>query len=977
MSGYRLSVGGTLVDPATRLSFRFDDKAYQGLAGDSLASALLAGGVSLFGRSFKYHRRRGLFAAGPEEPNALVELRGGARREPNLKAPVVELYDGLEAWSQNRWPSLGFDLMAVNGLLDKLFVAGFYYKTFKWPSSFWEKLYEPLIRRAAGLGRLSGEPDPDSYETATAHADLLVVGSGPAGLLAARTAARAGRRVILVERDARLGGSLLTTRRTIDGQPGAAWAAAVEAELAAAPHVRILRRTTVFGTYDGGQFGALERVADHLPVPPPHCPRQRAWTLVAGEAIVAAGAIERPIVFPGNDLPGVMLAGALRHYAVGYGAAAGRAVTLFTANDSGWHAAADLIASGVTVAAVIDPRADVAPVLTAAVAAGGGRALAGARLRRALGGKALEAIDVDLPGGGSDRIATDALGVSGNWQPDIQLATHRGDRPVWSDAHAAFTAGKLPPGIRLAGAAAGTFRLADIFAAGATEAAVDHEGAALTPFWHVGGTMGAGKAFVDFQHDVTDADVALAAREGYVSVEHLKRYTTLGMATDQGRTANLNGLAILAELTGRTIPQTGITTMRPPVEPVAIGALAGHHRAMAFRPRRLPPIHMVAVEREAQMIEVGPWWRAQWFPLPHETDWQQSVDREVTTVRKAVGVCDMSTLGKIEVFGPDAAAFLTRLCANSVMKLAVGRCAYFLMLREDGYAYDDGTVARLGPERFVMTCSTAHAAKVYEQVEYARQVLFPEMDVVVQSATEQWAQLALAGPRARDVLARIVDPGFDLSGAAFPPVACAETTVLGGVRARLFRLTFSGELAFEIAVPARRGADLMRRLLIAGQDFGIVPYGTEAVGAMRIEKGHPVGSEINGQTSAHMLGLGAFAERKHDCIGRVLAARPYLTDPARGRLVGLKPVDRAARLRAGAHLLPKGPDATAAHDQGWITSVAHSPTLGCWIGLGFLAHGDKRHGEIVRAYDPVRGGDVEVEVVAPCFVDPEGNRARA
>ncbi|MBH0237747.1 sarcosine oxidase subunit alpha family protein [Methylobrevis albus] len=993
MSGYRLPRGG-LVDRARSLPFSFDGNSFAGHPGDTLASALLASGARLVGRSFKYHRRRGIVALGPDEPNALVELRSGARREPNSKATTTELYAGLEAASQNRWPSLGFDVMAVNGLLSPLFVAGFYYKTFKWPSALWEKLYEPLIRRAAGLGRASGLPDPDAYETATAHCDVLVVGAGPAGLAAALAAGRSGARVILAERDPRLGGRLLAERHGIGDQDGPAHVAIVEAELAALPNVRVFRRTTVFGAYDG-EVGAVERVADHLPVPPAGTPRQRLWTIVPKRMVIAAGATERPIVFPGNDLPGVMLAGAAQGYALHYGVAVGGSVAVFTACDAGWTAAADMAAAGVTVRAVIDPRAEVAPALKAALPAA--ERLTG-EIVAVAGRGTVAGVTVRLAGGVLRSFPCDTVAVGGGWQPNMQLAGHLGDRPVYDPDLAAFVAGKVPAGMALAGAAAGAFGLGDCLSGGAAAgvAAADAAGFAATmpdlpavageaptataAFFHVTSQVTGGKprqkAFADLQHDVTDADVALAAREGYVSVEHLKRYTTLGMATDQGRTANLNGLAILAALTGRTIPETGIVTARPPVEPVAIGAFAGHHRGKAFRPRRLAPTQAVAEARGAAMIEVGPWWRAQYFPLPGETTWRETVDREVKAVRAGVGVTDMSTLGKIEVGGPDAARFLDRVYANDVLKLKVGRCAYGLMLREDGFAFDDGTIARLGDSRFVVTTSTAHAAAVMEHMEFCRQALWPELDVAIASVSEQWAQLAVAGPNARALVARVLEPGFDLSNAGFPFVACAETTVLGDLRARLFRLSFSGELAYEIAVPAASGARLMQELLARGADLGAVPYGTETVGVLRIEKGHPAGAEFSGQVSAHQLGLGGFAARPGDCIGRVLAARHELTDPARGRLVGLVPADGATPLRTGSHLLPVGAPAEAINDQGYVTSAAFSPTLGHPVALAYLAHGDRRRGETIRVFDPLRGGDTLATVVAPAFVDPEGTRSR-
>ncbi|SON56945.1 Aminomethyltransferase [Hartmannibacter diazotrophicus] len=987
MTGCRLFAGG-LIDRTQPLRFTFDGKAYEGHPGDTLASALLASGVTLFGRSFKYHRKRGIFGSGPEEPNALVTLRSGARVEPNIKATTAELYEGLEAVSQNRWPSLQTDLMAVNGLFSKLFVAGFYYKTFKGPGSLWEKLYEPMIRRAAGLGRASGLPDPDSYEAATAHCDLLVVGSGPAGLMAALAAGRAGVRVILADSDFRLGGRLLGEHHEIDGKPGAVFADGILEELASLPNVRLLPRTSVFGAYDDGTFGALEKVSDHLAVPMPFQPRQRFWTIVAKRSIVAAGASERPIVLSGNDLPGVMLAGTIRHYAVRQAVAVGQRVAIFTANDAGWHTAADLRQSGIPVVAIIDARDDVAPHLLEAVS--DTRCLVGARVREVEGSDRVEQIVVET-NAGTETIRCDALGLSGGFQPNIQLASHLGGRPAWDDEIFAFGHGPLPKGMALAGSAAGAMSLGDCLAGGLTNAAdalealglkspsldtprASDDSFAISPLWHVAG--GKAKAFVDFQHDVTADDVALAAREGYVSVEHLKRYTTLGMATDQGRTANLNGLAILAELTNSSIPETGLVTSRPPIEPVAIGALAGPHRGRAFRPLREAPTNPLAKALGASMIESGHWWRAEYFPQDGETDWLTTVKREVMTVREGVGVTDMSTLGKIEVLGPDACAYLMRLFANSVEKLKIGRCTYGLMLREDGFAFDDGTIARLGETHYVVTCSTAHAAKVYEHFEFVRQVLFPGLDVTIQSVSEQWAQLVLVGPKARDALSRIVDPGTNISNDALPFLGLIETTVLGGVRARIFRLSFSGELAFEIAVPARKGAEVMAALVDNNVDLGVIPYGLEAVGVMRIEKGHPAAAEFNGQVSAHELGLGAFAERPHACIGRTLAGREELTDPKRGRLVGLKPVDRTVRLRAGAHLLPKGTEATAANDQGYVTSVAFSPVLDHWIGLGYLRNGTDRHGEIVRVYDPVRGGDLEAEVCPPCFVDPKGERTR-
>jgi sarcosine oxidase subunit alpha len=985
----RLAQGG-LIDRSKRVRFRFDGRGLTGHEGDTLASALLANGIKLVGRSFKYHRPRGIFTAGSEEPSALVELRSGARREPNTRATTIELYDGLDAASQNRWPSLKFDVLAANQLFAPIFGAGFYYKTFMWPRSFWEKVYEPAIRRAAGLGRAADAPDPDHYDKAFAFCDVLVIGAGPAGLAAALAAARSGARVILAEEDFRLGGRLLAERYDIDGAPALDWVKAAEAELEGLPECRILRRTTVQGVYDGGTYAAIERVNDHVAVPPAHQPRQRLWKIVAKRAVLCAGAIERGIVFGDNDRPGIMLAGAVRAYVNRYGVAPGKRAVIFADHDDAVRTAIDLADAGVVVAAVIDARKGGSPRAKDAAERAKARYLPGGTIMRVRGGHGVTGVEVRDASGKTERFACDLVAVSGGWNPSLHLTTHLNGKPQWSEALAALVPGALPPGMSVAGAAAGSFGLgaclAEGHAAGASAATecgftVSSGAAAKTgtdsgtasPVWLVENSRG--KAFVDFQNDVTESDVKLAAREGFRIPEHLKRYTTLGMATDQGKTGNLNGAAVLASVTGRYLGAVGTTTFRPPFTPVAISAFAGHHRAQDFRPGRLAPSHAWAEEQGAVFVETGPWLRALYYPKAGEEP-QDAVNREAWTVRNQVGVCDVSTLGKIDVQGRDAGTFLDRVYANTFSTLPVGKARYGLMLREDGFVLDDGTTARLAEDHYFMTTTTANAVKVMQQLEFCQQCLWPEFDVQLVSVTEQWAQYAVAGPRARDVLQAVVDPAYDLSNAAFPYLACGDVTACGGIPARLYRLSFSGELAYEIGVPARFGDGLVRRIMEAGAAFGIAPYGTEALGVLRIEKGHPAGSELNGQTSAHDLGFGKMLSAKKDFIGRFMAARAALTDPARPRLVGLRPLDRDDRIRAGAHLLPKDAEPIAKNDQGYVTSIAFSPSLGHWFGLGLLANGPDRHGEIVRAFDPVRGGDVLVEVRPPCFIDPEGERLR-
>jgi sarcosine oxidase subunit alpha len=984
----RLPTGG-LIERSKPLAFHFDGRRLTGYQGDTLASALLGAGVRVVGRSFKYHRPRGILCCGSEEPNALVELRTGARSEPNTRATTVALFDGLEAQSQNRWPSLAFDVGAINSLLAPLFMAGFYYKTFMWPPVAWEKVYEPLIRRAAGLGRASRQADPDRYEKVHAFCDVLIVGAGPAGLAAALSAGRCGARVILCDEDFLLGGRLNGEQREINGAPVAIWLGGVEQELSGLPDVRILSRTSVFGMYDGGTFGALQRVADHLAVPE-HRPRQRLWKIVAKRVVLAAGAIERSLVFGGNDLPGVMLASAARTYLNRFAVRAGHRIAVYTATDSGWETAFDLAKAGVPVEAVVDSRSDVPSQLTAAAKRLDVPTFIGARVLRAQGGHGLRGILVEDQAGHRSRISVDTLAMSGGWNPNIALSTHLGGKSRWRGDISAYVPGDMPSSMTAVGAAGGSLLLSEALREGSiagVEAAaatgyraraveairVDDELNGVTSSWNVPDDES--KAFVDFQHDVTIADIVLAAREGFTSAELLKRYTTLGMGTDQGKTSGLNGLAMLAAVTGRAVAELGTTAFRPPYTPVAIAAFAGTHRGRHYQPTRLTTSHSWAKERGASFVEVGQWLRARWFSEPGEKDWMQTVSREVRAVRSSVGVCDVSTLGKIDIQGPDAGELLDRIYINTFSTIPVGKARYGLMLREDGFVLDDGTSARLAAEHFVMSTTTLNAGKVMQHLEHARQVLWPELDVQIVSVTEQWAQYAIAGPNARRVLQALLGDALDLEDRVLPYLAAAEFS-WGRIPARLFRISFSGELAYELAVPARYGSATLRAIMQAGAAWDIVPYGTEALGVMRIEKGHVAGNEINGTTTAADLCLGRMMSTKKDFIGCVLARRPALSDPSRLTLVGLKPVDQTTRLYAGAHLLPKGVQVSLQNDSGYLTSAAFSPMLDCWIALGLLSRGPQRYGEHLRAYDPLRQGDIEVEVCSPVFFDPEGARLR-
>ena len=973
-------IPGGQIDRNKPLNFTWNGKKMQGFQGDTLASALIASGVKLVGRSFKYHRPRGIFSAGSEEPNALVQLRKGAAQEPNTRATVAELFEGLEATSQNHRGSLENDFLAVNDLFSRFLSAGFYYKTFMWPKAFWEKIYEPAIRAAAGLGRLSMEADPDVYDHGFLHCDLLIIGAGPTGLAAALEAGRAGARVILADEDFRPGGRLNAETFEVAGKPGATWAAEAAAELATLDNVRLMTRTTVYGAYDHGVYGALERKTDHLPSANGK-PRQVLWRVYSKRALLCAGATERSIAFGNNDRPGVMLSGAVRTYVNRYGATPGQKVAVFTNNDDGWRTAEDLQAKGVEIAAVIDTRTGVDRRLE------GVRVETGVSVVDTKGRKGLTQIILS----NGITIACDCLAVSGGWSPNVHLTCHQRGRPEWRDDLAAFVPGDdLPVGMSVAGAANGAMTLSQALAAGQQEAVAalkylgqkavkpkkipcSDEGFAITPFWQAPASKA--RAWVDLQNDVTSKDIKQSEAEGFRSVELLKRYTTLGMATDQGKTANVLGLAVLAEAAGKSIPETGTTIFRPPYSPVPIGAFAGRARGKDFRPFRLTPSHKWAKENGATFVEVGMWLRAQWFARPGEKGWRDSVDREVEMTRGSVGICDVTTLGKIDIQGRDAAEFLNRVYANAFAKLPVGKVRYGLMLREDGICYDDGTTARLSETHFVMTTTTANAVTVFRNMEFARQCLWPDLDVHLISTTDGWAQFAVAGPNSRALMSKVVDD-LDLSNEAFPFMACAECTVFGGTPARLFRISFSGEMAYEIAVPARFGDAMIRALMKAGEEFNAVPYGTEALGVMRIEKGHFAGNELTGQTSALMLGLGGMVSKKKDSIGSKMSERAGMNEADEMRLMGFRPVDRSVLLQAGAHFLTKGDPEDMAHDQGWMTSVAYSPELGHSVGLGFLKRGPDRMGEIIRAFDPVRGKDTLVEVCSVHHIDPEGGRQR-
>jgi sarcosine oxidase, subunit alpha len=976
----RTATGGR-VDRTRVLNFTFDGRSYTGLQGDTLASALLANGVHLVGRSFKYHRPRGILSAGAEEPNALIAVRrDAARYVPNLRATQVELYEGLQAESQNRWPSLNFDLGAVNDLLAPFIPAGFYYKTFMWPRSAWHSLYEPRIRATAGLGIAPEHPDPDRYSNRFAHCDVLVVGAGPAGLAAALAAAQSGARVILCDEQPELGGSLLSEPPaggvTLDGSQPRQWIQQVVAQLSQSPEVTLLPRTTAFGYFPHNLVGLNERLTDHLSSLPEHLPRERTWQVRAKEVVLATGAIERPLVFPGNDRPGIMLAGAARTYVNRYGVLPGTRAVVVAAHDEAYRAAIDLSSAGVDIALIVDVRDSANGDLPTAARAAGLQIQAQSTIAGTTGRLRVNAVQVARIDGhghvstGSDSIACDLVIMSGGLTPSLHLFSQSRGKVEWDEQLQAFVPGEPAERTRSTGACAGVFDLA---------AVLRERYPVVAPNAGRKGFVGAlpqrpaatQKAFVDWQHDVTTRDLQLATREGFQSIEHIKRYTTTGMATDQGKTSNLNALAVVAREIDRSIPQVGLTTFRMPYTPITFGSFAGLQRGDLFDPIRTTPTHSWATARGAVFEDVGQWKRARYFPRPGE-DMRAAVSRECLAVRNGCGMFDASTLGKIEVVGKDAATFMNRMYVNAWSNLAVGRSKYGVLLRDDGFIYDDGVVARTAENRFHVTTTTGGAARVFALLEDYVQTEWSELDVWLTSTTEQWSVIAVQGPNARKVLESLVE-GIDISAKALPHMSVVSGKICG-VPMLLFRVSFTGELGFEVNVPSDYGLAVWEAIHQAGQPHGITEYGTEAMHVMRAEKGYIiVGQDTDGTVTPDDAGLAwAIGKSKEDFVGKRSLVRAAMTSPDRKQLVGLATVDPQVLLEEGAQLAPAAGLKPPFKPLGHITSAYHSPILKRSIALAMVSGGRARMDQTL--YVSMPGGDIPVQVSSPVFYDPQGSR---
>ena len=993
---FRTAVGGR-IDRSKPVSFTWDGKPLQGVKGDTLASALLANGIHLVGRSFKYHRPRGIVSAGSEEPNAMVTVvRDTARTTPNLRATQVELYEGLKAESQNRWPSLDFDIGAINGFASPLLASGFYYKTFMWPRSFWKSVYEPNIRAAAGFGNPPTLPDPDRYQHRYAHCDVLVVGSGPAGLAAALAASEAGAKVIIVDEQAEFGGSLLAeTEAQIEGRPARTWSADIFMGLALSDKVTCLPRTTAFGYYADNMIGLAERITDHLATPGRNSPRERLWQVRTKQVVLATGAIERPLVFPENDRPGIMLADAGRTYLNRYGVKAGSRVVVFTACDTAYLAALDLKAAGVEIAAIADLRSE-GGALTAKARAAGIRVETGATIRSTSGGKRVTSVEIGRvkPNGdvtSGDVVPCDLVLNSAGWTPNVSLFSQSRGKLAFDASTSTYLPGKSHEHERSAGACRGLTDLAavidDGYAAGSEAAKAAGFGSGFKKTFDASGaTEPAGshlgvvphgrnpskvKAFVDFQHDVTAKDIKLAVREGFKSIEHVKRFTTTGMATDQGKTSNMNALAIAATALDRSIPQVGLTTFRMPYTPTTFGILASTARGDLFDPIRKTPSHEFAVGRGAPFENVGQWKRTWYYPKAGE-DMHAAVARECKTVRSTVGLFDASTLGKIEVVGPDAAEFLNRMYVNPFLKLEPGRLRYGILTRDDGFVYDDGVIARLAADRFHVTTTTGGAPRVLAMMEDYLQTEWPDLKVWLTSTTEQWAVFAVQGPKAREIVAKFL-PGVDLSNEAFPHMSVRDVEILG-IGAKLWRVSFTGELGYEINVPAAFGAAVWEKLVAAVEAAGGCLYGTEAMHVLRAEKGYIiVGQDTDGTLTPDEAGVGwAVGKAKRDFVGKRGLERPDLKATNRKQIVGLVAKDPKVVLEEGAQITEMNDPPAGTHAIGHVTSAYHSAVLGHGIALAQVESGRARMGETI--YVPMPQGTIAVTVVDPIFYDKEGKR---
>ena len=994
---FRLEKEG-LINRSKKISFKFNGKSYFGYEGDTLASALIANGVHLVGRSFKYHRPRGFFGAGVDDPYALVQLIRNNESIPNVKATEQELFEGLEAKSVNCWPNVNFDIGGINNFLRIFLPAGFYYKTFMWPKSFWYKIYEPFIRKAAGFGVVSHEPDKERYEHKYEYCDLLITGSGPSGLASAYSAAKNGAKVILAEDKPRFGGSLLTSDVNIGNESGKEWADKIITELKSMPNVVVKNRAQVFGYYDHNMLVMSERLTEHLPKSDKFTPKQKLWYIRAKEVVISSGSIERPLVFGNNDTPGVLLSSAAKEYMKVYGVLVGKKPIIFTNNDSAYETAIEFKKNGVDPI-VLDSRNELSSDLINEAKSLGINIKFEYVVVNANGYRKVKSADIAKISddkttlGKIENIACDCICVSGFWTPTIHLASQSGGKTKFNEEIDAFIPSKSKQNETTVGSANGIFNLQDSlntsFEVGynlskkitkednklSVPTVVEKKNSKHDKFWCVPLPKGKKyKRFLDFQNDVAVSDIEIAIREGYRSIEHVKRYTTLGMATDQGKTSNLNGLQLVSNIENKLVPEVGHTTFRPPYTPVSIGAIVGREVGKHSKPTRKSPMHSWHEKNNAVFVDAGLWLRPRFYKRGNETLFDAS-KREAENVRKNVGICDVTTLGKIDVKGPDAAEFLNRVYTNAWLKLPVGKARYGVMLREDGIVMDDGTTTRVSENHYHMTTTTAQAANVLSHLEYYLQIVWPELNVNVVSTTEQWAGAAIAGPKSRELLQKLF-PDTDCSNEGLPFMGFIETKLFG-VYARIFRISFSGELAYEVNVESDYGNFMWEKIIEIGNEFKIQPYGTEALSTLRIEMGHVAGSELDGRTTPFDTSLDGLLSKKKDFIGKRSMQKEAFISSKREKIVGVVPLDKKTSIPEGSYIVKDANTKLPNPKLGHVSASCWSVEYNNPFSLAIIKDGKNMIGQKLFALSPLKNKSIPVEIVSSHYVDPKGERVRS
>ena len=994
---YRLDNIG-YINRDKKISFTFNGKKYFGYEGDTLASALLANGIHLVGRSFKYHRPRGFFGAGVDEPNAKVQLYKGAKTEPNANATEVELVEGLIVKSQNCWPSVSFDFGAINNLFQKFFPAGFYYKTFMWPKSFWYKVYEPIIRKAAGLGVAPLKPDPDRYEHKYEYCDVLIAGSGPSGLASALAAAKNGARVILAEDKSRFGGSLLVDEVTIGNKKGKEWADEAISQLKSMPNVIVKNRSQVFGYYDHNMMVMFEKTRDHIENPNKFTPRQKLWYIRAKEIVISTGSLERPLIFGNNDRPGILLSSAAKEYLKVYGVLVGRKPIIFTNNDSAYDTAIEFKKNGINPL-VVDTRTNsdssvVSEAKNLNIDIKFSHGIANTKGHLKVNSATIGKFNSDKSSYENlEEVSCDCICVSGNWTPTVHLSSQSGNKLKFNETIDAFIPSQSRQKESTIGSANGSFTLKQALEDGFNKGfelsnkITNKNSKSTAPtsnersygehdkFWCMPLPKNKHyKRFVDFQNDVAVSDIELAVREGFRSIEHVKRYTTLGMATDQGKTSNLNGLQLVSNIEGKIVPEVGHTTFRPPYTAVTIGTIVGREVGKHYRPTRKSPMHEWHEKNNAVFVDAGLWLRPRYYKQDNES-LEEAAKREANNVRKNVGVCDVTSLGKIDIKGPDTAEFLNRIYTNAWMKLPVGKARYGVMLREDGIVFDDGTTTRISENHFHMTTTTAQAVNVLAHLEYYLQVVWPELNVNVLSTTEQWAGAALAGPNSRELLSKLF-PETNILNEALPFMGYKESDLFD-VPARIFRISFSGELAYEINVESSYGTFMWEKIIEFGQEMNIEPYGTEALSTLRIEMGHVAGSELDGRTIPYDVSLEGMLSKKKDFIGKRSLTREAFLNPKREKVVGVIPLDKKTTIPEGSHLVKDGNASSPNPKLGHVSASCWSVEYNNPFSLAIIQDGKNRIGEKLYAVSPLNNKNIAVEIVSSHYVDPKGERVRS